>query len=65
MIDWRVPISTQQPSGRWTSHLIEVSKKTNVLVKTACGKLNVNPGFARKGLNTTVHCKLCERKEHE
>ena len=58
---WQVPISGQLKTGE-VAHLFVRSGKTNVQVRTACGKL-VTPGFAKPATKRSVKCKKCEGKE--
>jgi hypothetical protein len=66
--DWQVPISssTQISDRKRLLHWFEVSKRTDILVTSACGR-QFNPGFAtrrkHKKDSKIRHCKMRRCKE--
>ena len=59
---WQIPISCQHGSnGPMMVHRLEINHRTDVLRRTACGRL-VNPGFAEiPPLKTPVrYCSRCK-----
>ncbi len=60
---WRIPISSQKPSGSGRAHyLMDVTRhKGAVIVTAACG-MYVNPEHAIAPKRDTPKCKICKRK---